>query len=207
MARSKGRQSAKSVEQFFPHFVEIAVPPNGLGNALIAMYDFHAKHGIEAKRDHGRHDDGASYIRWCFADPALADAFAKEYDHKNARSLNVRLTPKSGRSQSPGHVRFGPITDIRYRSLDYLVGPEENRLRDGNIERVCRFRIYDQLKLRRPLNRRRGRFGTFENAVNVVSEPIVRFLRGAVRKYKERHSARILPTRILRVPGGSSRTQ
>ena len=54
-----------------------------------------------------------------------------------------------------------------------LVGPEENRLRDGNIERVCRFRVYDQLKLRRPLNRQRGRFGTLENAVNVVSEPMV----------------------------------
>jgi hypothetical protein len=75
MARSKGRQSVKSA-----HFVEIAVPPNGLGNTLIAMYAFHAKHGIEAKRGHRRHDDGAGYIRWCFADPALADAFAKEFD-------------------------------------------------------------------------------------------------------------------------------
>ena len=80
MARSKGRQSAKSVEQDFPHFVEIGVPANGLGNTLIAMYDFHAKRGIEAKRGHGRRDDDASYIRWCFADPALADAFAKEFD-------------------------------------------------------------------------------------------------------------------------------
>jgi hypothetical protein len=80
MARSKGRQSVKSVEQEYPHFVEIAVPPNGLGNTLIAMYAFHAKHGIEAKRGHGRHGDGAGYIRWCFADPALADAFTKEFD-------------------------------------------------------------------------------------------------------------------------------
>jgi hypothetical protein len=62
---------------------------------------------------------------------------------------------------------------MRHGLLDYLVGPEENRLRDGNIERVCRFRIYDQLKLRRPLNRQGGRFGTLENAVNVVSKPMV----------------------------------
>lgn len=79
MARSKGRQSTKSVEKDFPHFVEIVVPPNGLGNMLIAMYAFHAKHGIEVKRGHGRRDDDASYIRWCFADPALADAFAKQF--------------------------------------------------------------------------------------------------------------------------------
>ena len=79
MSRYKGRQSAKSVEQDFPHFVEIAVPPDGLGTRLNAMYDFHARHGIEAKRGHGRRDDGGSLIRWCFADPALADAFAKEF--------------------------------------------------------------------------------------------------------------------------------
>jgi hypothetical protein len=42
------------------------------------MYDFHARHGIEAKRGHGRRD-GASFIRWCFADPGLAAAFASEF--------------------------------------------------------------------------------------------------------------------------------
>ena len=80
MSRYKDRQSAKSVEQDFPHFVEIAVPPNGLGNALIAMYAFHARHGIAPKRGHGRHDDGRGVIRWGFADPAVAAAFAKEFD-------------------------------------------------------------------------------------------------------------------------------
>src|SRR4249920_2259623 len=71
------------------------------------------------------------------------------------------------------HVRFVPIADIPYRSLDHLVGPEENRLWDGNIERLCRFRIYDQLKLRRSLNRQGGRFGTLKNAVNVISKPTI----------------------------------
>ena len=79
MSRYKGRQSAKSVEQDFPHFAEIAVPPNGLGNTLIAMCDVHARHGIEAKRGHGRRDDGASFIRWCFADASLAAAFASKF--------------------------------------------------------------------------------------------------------------------------------
>ena len=78
MSRYKGRQSAKSVEQDFPHFVDIPVPIGGLGNRLNAMYDFHARHGIQAKRGHGQHDDGGSVIRWCFADPALAAAFAKD---------------------------------------------------------------------------------------------------------------------------------
>jgi hypothetical protein len=79
MSRYKGRHSAKAVERDFPHFVDIPVPVGGLGNRLNAMYDFHARHGIQPKRGHGRHDANGSVIRWCFADPALAAAFVKEF--------------------------------------------------------------------------------------------------------------------------------
>jgi hypothetical protein len=78
---SRGRQNAKAVEQDFPHYVDVVVPEGDLGMTLNAMYDFHARHGIAAKRGHGqRGEDGCSVIRWCFADPALAAAFAKEFD-------------------------------------------------------------------------------------------------------------------------------
>jgi hypothetical protein len=40
------RKIAKEVEEDFPHFVDIAVPPGGLGSKLAAMYDFHARHRI-----------------------------------------------------------------------------------------------------------------------------------------------------------------
>jgi hypothetical protein len=67
------------VEQDFPHFVDVVVPPGGLGTKLDAMYDFHAQHGIKPQRGHGRHDANGSIIRWCFADPALAAAFASKF--------------------------------------------------------------------------------------------------------------------------------
>ena len=86
MSSYKGRQSAKAVEQDFPHFVDIVVPPGGLGTKLNAMYDFHARLGIAPKRGHGRHDDHGSIIRWCFADPALAAEFAKEFGSADART-------------------------------------------------------------------------------------------------------------------------
>ena len=83
MTRDKGRQSAKAVEQDFPHVVDIAVPPRGLGPRLNAMYDFHARHGIQPKRGQWRSaDDGGGVIRWCFTDQALARAFASEFDGK-----------------------------------------------------------------------------------------------------------------------------
>ena len=37
-------QSAKAVEQDFPHFVDMVVPPGGLGKRLDAMYEFHTRH-------------------------------------------------------------------------------------------------------------------------------------------------------------------
>ena len=81
--RADGRQisgaSAKAIEKDFPHFVDVAVPPGGLGNTLNAMYEFHTRHGIPPKRGHARSDANGNVIRWCFADPAIAAAFAKEF--------------------------------------------------------------------------------------------------------------------------------
>jgi len=34
MSRYKGRQNTKAVERDFPHFVDIVVPPGGLGKRL-----------------------------------------------------------------------------------------------------------------------------------------------------------------------------
>ena len=80
MNRYKGSRSAKAVEREYPHFVDVVVPPGGLGRRLDAMYDFHARHGILAQRGHGRHDADGSVVRWCFADPAIAAAFAKAFE-------------------------------------------------------------------------------------------------------------------------------
>jgi hypothetical protein len=79
LTRYKSRQSAKAVEQDFQHFVDIVVPPGGLGTRLDAMYDFHSRHRIQPKRGHGRHDANGSVIRWCFADLEIAAAFAGEF--------------------------------------------------------------------------------------------------------------------------------
>ena len=79
MSRYKGRHSAKAVEKDFPHYVDVVVPEGGLGMRLNAMYEFHARHGIQPRRGQGRHDANGSVIRWCFADPALAAEFARDF--------------------------------------------------------------------------------------------------------------------------------
>jgi hypothetical protein len=63
----------------FPHVVEIAVPERGLRGKLDAMHDFHARHDIKAHSGRGRYDADRRYVRWCFADPAVAAEFARKF--------------------------------------------------------------------------------------------------------------------------------
>ena len=79
MSRYKGRASAKLVEQDYPHFVDITVRAGGLGSRLNAMYEFHTRRGIEARRGQWRRDANGATIRWCFADGAIASEFEREF--------------------------------------------------------------------------------------------------------------------------------
>jgi hypothetical protein len=79
MTRYKGRMSQKAIEREFPHVVEIAVPPGGLGAQLDAMHYSHGARGIEACLGLGRRDKGHDYLRWYITRPAAADAFAVEF--------------------------------------------------------------------------------------------------------------------------------
>ena len=78
MRRYKGRPSAKIMARDFPHVVEIAVPPGGLGKRLL-MHEFHRQHGIQARLAPRRRDDEQDCLRWCFARRAIAEAFAAEF--------------------------------------------------------------------------------------------------------------------------------
>ena len=73
MTRYKVRATAKSVARDFPHFVDMFVPDGGLGRRLDTMYEWHRTRGIESHHGRGRRtDEGRYYVRWCFADAALA---------------------------------------------------------------------------------------------------------------------------------------
>jgi hypothetical protein len=80
MTRYKGRASAKSIARDFPFTVEITVPEFGLGKRIDPMYAFHAQRGIQVQRGPGRREGERDIIRWCFLDPAIAQAFALEFD-------------------------------------------------------------------------------------------------------------------------------
>jgi hypothetical protein len=79
MRRYKGRPSAKTIARDFPHVVQIAVPPGGLGKRLNAMYSFHQQRRIQVAHAARRRDDEHDYLRWCFARRAIAEALAAEF--------------------------------------------------------------------------------------------------------------------------------
>ena len=73
------RPSPKAFKRKFPHIVEVAVPPGGLGKRLDAMHTFHAERGIEVCLGRGRREDGQDCLRWYFADAVIAASFAAEF--------------------------------------------------------------------------------------------------------------------------------
>lgn len=75
MAPYKGRSSRKTIERDFRHHVEIAIPPGGLGKRLDAMHEFCTARGVRSHAFTHR-KKGEFLIRWHFADPAMAAAFA-----------------------------------------------------------------------------------------------------------------------------------
>ena len=80
--RYKGRPSSKTIEREFPHVVEIVVPVGGLGKRLDAMHDFHNVYGIKACLGRGRRGDNQDHLRWYFAQPKMAAAFAEKFGGK-----------------------------------------------------------------------------------------------------------------------------
>jgi hypothetical protein len=66
-------------ERDYPHIVELALPPGGFRARSEDMVAFHRERGIEIRRGQVRNDDGQFYVRYCFADPAHADAFCGRF--------------------------------------------------------------------------------------------------------------------------------
>jgi hypothetical protein len=75
----RGQTTGRTNERDYPHIVEVPVPNGGFGDTSWAIEGFHKEHGIESKRGRGSYDEGQFYVRYCFHDPAVADAFRARF--------------------------------------------------------------------------------------------------------------------------------
>jgi hypothetical protein len=79
VTRRKGETTARMIERAFPHIVELPLPSGGFRERSADIAGFHSDRGIEPRRGRGRVDEGQWYVRYCFADPAHADAFCERF--------------------------------------------------------------------------------------------------------------------------------
>jgi hypothetical protein len=79
MTRDKGRASAKTIARHFPFVVETVVPEGGLGRDLDRMCEFHSRRRIRAQHGLGHRDEYHDFVRWHFAELAIAQAFTAEF--------------------------------------------------------------------------------------------------------------------------------
>ena len=79
MTRRKREIVGLTNERDFPHLVELALPPGGFRSVFLEIDAFHRDRRIPVRRGRGRQEAEQSYIRFCFPDPATADAFRNRF--------------------------------------------------------------------------------------------------------------------------------
>ena len=83
MTQRKGERTGAQNERDYPNIVKLAVPPNGFGAKLDAMYEFHRSRGLDDRRGRGQRRDNQDCVRWCIANRSDAEAFEKAFGGKS----------------------------------------------------------------------------------------------------------------------------
>jgi hypothetical protein len=94
MTRRKYEITARMNERDCPHLVEIVLPPGGFRARSDDMLAFHRERGIQIRRGQGRNDGSQFYVRYCFADPAHADAFRDRFGGERLTGRQVAASDK-----------------------------------------------------------------------------------------------------------------
>jgi hypothetical protein len=78
MTRRKREIIGLTNERDFPHLVELTFPPGGFRSVFLENA-FHRERRIPVRRGRNRHEVKQVYIRFCFPDAAIADAFRNRF--------------------------------------------------------------------------------------------------------------------------------
>ena len=95
---------------------------------------------------------------------------AKSFGGTSPLTLDVRFGSLADMGPSRLEVRFGQQQTSRH-SFDHLVGTGKDCFGNGNPERFCGLKVYDQFEPRWAFNGEVGGFGTAQNATDVFATP------------------------------------
>jgi len=79
MTRRKREIIGLRNERDFPHLVELALPLGPFRRVFLEMDAFHRERRIPVRRGRNRYEVKQVYIRFCFPDTAIADAFRNRF--------------------------------------------------------------------------------------------------------------------------------
>jgi hypothetical protein len=93
MSRRKGEITGRTNERGNPHLVELLLPPDGFRSKSEDILQFHQARKIQIKHGRGRNEAGQFYVRYCFADAVVADAFRDRFGGERVDTLITRCPP------------------------------------------------------------------------------------------------------------------
>ena len=79
MTRRKREIVGLRNERDFPHLVELALPLGPFRSVFLEIDAFHRERRIPVRRGRSRYEVKQVYIRFCFPDAAIADAFCNRF--------------------------------------------------------------------------------------------------------------------------------
>ena len=79
MTRRKSEFVRLTNERDFPHLVELALPLGPFRSVFPEIDAFHRERRIPVRRGRSRHEVKQVYIRFCFPDAAIAEAFRNRF--------------------------------------------------------------------------------------------------------------------------------
>ena len=98
-------------ERDFPHLVELALPTKDFRDIVQEIAAFHREQRVPVRRGRNRHEVKQFYIRFCFPNAAIANAFRNRFAGEC-----LTHAPEGGRRLRP-HARVNPYRVVREQRL------------------------------------------------------------------------------------------
>jgi hypothetical protein len=111
MSHRKREVTGLSHERDFPHLVELALPPEGFRSVFLEFDAFHRERRIPVRRGRSRHEGEQSQIRFCFPDPASADAFRDRFGGVRMTYAPQKAKPRNSVLTAPDEEKDGASDD------------------------------------------------------------------------------------------------
>ena len=100
MTRRKREITGLANEQDFPHLVELALPLGPFRRVFLEMDAFHRERRIPVRRGQNRYEVKQVYIRFCFPDTAIADAFRNRFGGECLTHAPGKAKPRTSATSS-----------------------------------------------------------------------------------------------------------